>query len=136
MFVKEHFVRQFAQCLKKIKFNKIFTWKCINKFDGSVSQFILKRLISTISDNDCATYICFLHFIWIFRTLLCTLVQSSATPTQKCWSKYEISCLIHLEKKQLFKTLQFIISIDIMKIKINSASCATHLCPLPQQVLD
>ena len=133
MFVKEHFVRQFAQCLKKIKFNKIFTWKCINKFDGSVCQFILKRLISTISDNDCATYICFLHFIWIFRTLLCTLVQRSATPTQKCWSKYLV--FDSFRKKQLLKYLQFIISIDIMKIKINS-SCAAHLCPLPQQVLD
>ena len=42
--------KQRAAC--SIKFNKIFSWKCINKFDRYVCQFILKRLISIILESE------------------------------------------------------------------------------------
>ena len=42
--------KQRATC--SIKFNKIFSWKCINKFDRYVCQFILKRLISIILESE------------------------------------------------------------------------------------
>ena len=42
--------KQRAAC--SIKFNKIFSWKCMNKFDRYVCQFILKRLISIILESE------------------------------------------------------------------------------------
>ena len=48
--------KQRATC--SIKFNKIFSWKCINKFDRTVCQFILKRLISIILESELCNIIC------------------------------------------------------------------------------
>ena len=48
--------KQRAAC--SIKFNKIFSWKCINKFDRTVCQFILKRLISIILESELCNIIC------------------------------------------------------------------------------
>ena len=136
MFVKEHFVRQFAQCsttLIRKKFQQDFYEKMyVNLFWRYLLQqfqiMIVQHIVSYI--YFCTIFEFFEHCCVLWCRVRLHLLKN-VDPN--------ILSLIHFEKKQLLKTLQFIISrlqsTDIMKIKINS-SCAAHLCPLPQQVLD